>query len=131
MGISHAIAITGAVLLAIGVALVMAFFRQIRKLEGEIEESRLREQKLIDKMLMRAGYSPVLEREQVVKIPDPEVKQPHFVEEAFRLDAIMEEVEQINPEMKGRDADYVQQLYPALWMEAEARFEGIHGKMRV
>lgn len=71
-----------------------------------------------------------MERENVVKLPDPEIKQPDFIEEAFRLDAIMEEVEFINPEMRGRNADYVQQLYPDLWRQAEERYTGIHAPLK-
>ncbi|NBW17875.1 MAG: hypothetical protein EBR82_58855 [Caulobacteraceae bacterium] len=107
-----------------------AFLRQIEALHAEIEAARTREQKLIDKLLTKAGFSPLLERENVVKLPDPEIKQPDFIEEAFRLDAIMEEVEFINPEMRGRNADYVQQLYPDLWRQAEERYTGIHAPLK-
>ena len=102
---------------------IRAFLSQIARLEAQIDESRLREQKLVDKLLTRHGFAPLLEREEVVKIPDPEVKQPSFIEEAFYQDSILEEVELMNPDLAGRDAAYVRECYPALWMEAQARVD--------
>lgn len=129
MGISPLLALSCVVLVLLGYQF-RAFLSEIAELKEEIKQARLREQKLIDKLLTKSGFAPLLEREEVIKIPDPEVRQPSFIEEAFRLDAIMEEVEQINPEMKGRDADYVQQLYPEVWRQAESRYMGIHGNLR-
>lgn len=126
MGISPTIALICGLLLLLGWQ-IRALLAQIRKLEQQVEDSRLREQQFIDKLLTKAGYSPLLEREQVIKLPDPEVKQPDFIELAFREDAIMEEVEMMNPAMAGRGADYVKQIYPSLWEEAEKRFNTLHG----
>lgn len=109
---------------------IRVLLAQIHRLEQEIEKSRLREQQMVDKLLSKSGYSPLLEREQVVKLPDPEVKQPDFIELAFREDAIMEEAELMNPEMAGRGAEYVKQIYPSLWDEAEKRFNTLHNPMR-
>jgi hypothetical protein len=109
---------------------IRVLLAQIQRLEQQIEESRLREQQMMDKLLTKSGYSPLLEREQVVKLPDPEVKQPDFIELAFREDAIMEEVEMMNPEMAGRGAEFVKQIYPGLWDEAEKRFNTLHSPMR-
>lgn len=128
MGISPTFALSCVILVLLGYQF-RAFLRQIKALQVEVEAARVREQKLIDKLLTKSGFAPLLERENAVKIPDPEIKQPDFIETAFRLDAIMEEVELINPEMRGRDADYVQQLYPDLWRQAEQRYAGIHSPL--
>lgn len=109
---------------------IRVLLAQIQRLEQQIEESRLREQQMMDKLLTKSGYSPLLEREQVITLPDPEVKQPDFIELAFREDAIMEEVEMMNPEMAGRGAEFVKQIYPSLWDEAEKRFNTLHSPMR-
>ena len=109
---------------------IRVLLAQIQRLEQQIEESRLREQQMMDKLLTKSGYSPLLEREQVITLPDPEVKQPDFIELAFREDAIMEEVEMMNPEMAGRGAEFVKQIYPGLWDEAEKRFNTLHNPMR-
>lgn len=109
---------------------IRVLLAQIQRLEQQIEESRLREQQMMDKLLTKSGYSPLLEREQVIKLPDPEVKQPDFIELAFREDAIMEEVEMMNPEMAGRGAEFVKQIYPGIWDEAEKRFNTLHNPMR-
>jgi hypothetical protein len=42
----------------------------------------------------------------------------------------MEEVEMMNPEMAGRGAEFVKQIYPGLWDEAEKRFNTLHSPMR-
>lgn len=109
---------------------IRVLLAQIHRLEEEIEKARQREQQLIDKLLSKSGYSPLIEREQVVKLPDPEVKQPDFIELAFKEDSIMEEVELMNPDMAGRGADYVKQIYPSLWEEAEKRYNTLHNPMR-
>lgn len=109
---------------------IRVLLAQIHRLEEEIKKARQREQQLIDKLLSKSGYSPLIEREQVVKLPDPEVKQPDFIELAFQEDAIMEEVELMNPDMAGRGADYVKQIYPSLWEEAEKRYNTLHNPMR-
>lgn len=109
---------------------IRVLLAQIHRLEQEIEKSRLREQQMVDKLLSKSGYSPLMEREQIIKLPDPEVKQPDFIELAFREDAIMEEVEMMNPGMAGRGVEYVKQMYPSLWEEAEKRFNTLHNPMR-
>jgi hypothetical protein len=129
MGISHTIAL----ICLFGALLgwqIRALLAQIRKLEQQIEEARLREQKLIDKLLTKAGFAPLLEREQALVLPDPEIKQPNFIEQAFLEDGIMEEVEQMNPEMADRGADYVKQVYPSIWEEAQKRYHALHNAMR-
>ena len=129
MGISLNFTLIAGHLLVLGL-LIRVLFTQLQRQDDIIKETRLREQQLVDKLLIKSGYSPLVEREQVVKIPDPEVRQPDFIELAFREDAIMEEVEMMNPEMQGRGADYVKQLYPGLWAEAEKRFQTAHMPMR-
>lgn len=129
MGISLTFTLIAGHLLVFGL-LIRVLFTQLQRQDDIIKETRLREQQLIDKLLTKSGYSPLIEREQVVKIPDPEIRQPDFIELAFREDAIMEEVELMNPEMQGRGADYVRQLYPGLWSEAEQRYRNAHIPMR-
>lgn len=129
MGISLNFTLISGFFIVLGV-LIRVLFTQLQRQDDIIRETRLREQQLIDKLLIKSGYSPLIEREQVVKIPDPEIRQPDFIELAFQEDAIMEEVELMNPEMLGRGADYVKQLYPGLWAEAEKRFQTAHMPMR-
>jgi hypothetical protein len=100
MGISLTFTLIAGHLLVLGL-LIRVLFTQLQRQDDIIKETRLREQQLIDKLLTKAGYSPLIEREQVVKIPDPEIRQPDFIELAFREDAIMEEVEVMNPDMQG------------------------------
>jgi len=129
MGISLTFTLIAGHLLVLGL-LIRVLFTQLQRQDDIIRETRLREQQLVDKLLTKAGYSPLIEREQVVKIPDPEIRQPDFIELAFEEDAIMEEVEVMNPDMQGRSADYVRQLYPGLWSEAEKRYRNAHIPMR-
>jgi hypothetical protein len=129
MGILLTFTLISAHLLVLGL-LIRVFFVHLRRQDEIIRETRLREQQLIDRLLVKAGHTPLIEREQVVKIPDPEIRQPDFVELAFREDEIMEEVEMMNASMQGRGADYVKQLYPSLWEEAEKRFNIAHKLVR-
>lgn len=130
MGISLTLALICAILALAG-AQIRALLSQVERLEGQIRDHQAREREITDRMLFKAGYSPVPEREKVLKIPDPEVKQPDFIEEAFRMDAIMEEVEQILPGLKGYDAEFVQQMYPSVWSDAEIRYNRSHANMRL
>jgi hypothetical protein len=129
MGISHSVVLI-CVLLAFLAYQIRTLLSQIARLEARIDEYHLREQKLIDKLLTRNGHSPLIEREEVIKIPDPEVKQPNFIEEAFYLDAIMEEIEIMNPDMAGRDPDFVREVHPGLWNDAKRRVDALQGPLR-
>ena len=94
-----------------------------RKQFEELEASyRKRERALLDRLLVKSGNSPLIERERVVKLPDPEVKQPSWIEEAFQMDGIMEEAERLLPEARGQTPEWVRDMYPGVWMEAEARY---------
>ena len=130
MGISPTIPLIVCLFILLGWS-IRGLLAQIRRLEKHIEDSRLREQELVERMLAKSGFAPLVEREQVIKLPDPEVKQPDFIEMAFREDGIMEEVEQINPEMAGRGAEYVKQVYPSIWDEAERRYNSMNAPMRL
>jgi hypothetical protein len=130
MGISPIIPLIFCLSLLLG-WLIRGLLAQIHRLEQRIEDSRLREQELVERMLTKSGFAPLVEREQVLKLPDPEVKQPDFIEAAFREDGIMEEVEQLNPEMAGRGAEYVKQVYPSIWDEAERRYNSMNAFMRL
>jgi len=130
MGISPTIPLIFCLSLLLG-WLIRGLLAQIHRLEKHIEDSRLREQELVERMLTKSGFAPLVEREQVLKLPDPEVKQPDFIEAAFREDGIMEEVEQLNPEMAGRGAEYVKQVYPSIWDEAERRYNSMNAFMRL
>ena len=130
MGISPTIPLIVCLFILLGWS-IRGLLAQIHRLEKHIEDSRLREQELVERMLAKSGFAPLVEREQVIKLPDPEVKQPDFIEMAFREDGIMEEVEQINPEMAGRGAEYDKQVYPSIWDEAERRYNSINAPMRL
>jgi hypothetical protein len=130
MGISPTIPLICGLLLLLGWQ-VRGLLAQIHRLEQLIQDSREREQKLIDRMLTKSGFAPIIEREQVVKLADPEIKQPDFIEAAFREDGIMEEVEMLNPEMAGRGVEYVKQVYPSIWDEAERRYNAMNNPMRL
>ena len=66
MGISTTLALSCVVLVLIGYQF-RAFLSEIAELKEEIKQARLREQKLIDKLLTKSGFAPLLEREEVVK----------------------------------------------------------------
>lgn len=107
-----------------------AFLQDRKRLEDLEQAYREREWKLLDKVLTKHGYSPLIEREQVITIPDPESKQPSWIEDAFRLDGIMEEVERYLPEARGQTPEWVRDQYPAIWMEAEAQYDVQKGNLK-
>jgi hypothetical protein len=71
MGTSPTIPLICGLLLLLGWQ-VRGLLAQIHRLEQLIQDSREREQELIDRMLTKSGFAPIIEREQVVKLADPE-----------------------------------------------------------
>lgn len=124
MGISLQLALIGC-LVCLWVYQIRAFSSQIARLEAQIDEFRLREQKLIDKLLTKNGFAPLLEREEVLKIPDPEIRQPNFIEEAFYADSIMEEIEHEHKSLIGLTREEMQAKYPHLWEAAKQRIDAL------
>lgn len=84
-----------------------------RRVEGEWRE---RERALVDRLLRQAHVQPVeIQRESVVKLPDPEIQPASWVDESFRLDDIKEELEQIYPETARMSHAEAQARFPKDW----------------
>lgn len=94
--------------------------------------AREREWKLIDSYLRKQSVSPLVEREQVLKLSDPEATKPsNFVDEAFRLDQIKEIVETMNPAAAWESVEEARAQWPDLWKQAEAQFAVEQTPLRV
>ena len=108
-----------------------AFLRSLREWDAKEEAWRTRERELVDRLLVRAGVKPLLEREHVVTLPDPEVRQPNWIEDAFKADMIMEEAEYIvGKEAIGKNVEWLRANYPVAYVEAEAAVDAKYGVLK-
>jgi hypothetical protein len=80
------------------------------------EKWRERERVLVDRLLGQARVTPVeVQRENVVKLPDPEIQPASWVDEAFAVDSVKEELEQLYPEAARMSHAEAQAKYSADW----------------
>lgn len=92
------------------------FARRERDWIAREEKWRERERALVDKLLRQAHVSPIeIQREHVVKLPDPEIQPESWVDIAFRTDEIKEELEQVYPEAARMSHAEAQQRYSKEW----------------
>lgn len=113
-------------LLAVGFILAARFFsrRENQWIERE-EKWRERERVLVDRLLGQAHVRPVeIQREKVVKLPDPEVTPPpSWIDEAFAVDEVKEELEQFYPEAARMTHAQARSAYPAEWARIQKRLK--------
>lgn len=103
--------------------------RHFSKLEAEY---RQRERQLIDRLLRQAKVAPLeVNREQVVSLPDPEIPPRTPQDEAFRLDDILEDLEQLRPEARGMTPEAAREQFPLEWHNLEIRWDNDHTPLRV
>jgi hypothetical protein len=99
-----------AVALAASLTLAARFF--IRR-EREWNE---RHWELVNRLLKQAHVPPLtVERERVVKLPDPEIQPASFIDDAFFVDDVKEELEQIYPEVARMTHAEAQARYAKEW----------------
>lgn len=115
--------------------LLAVLFHKREEYWREIEEAyRKRERELIDRLLKTANVKPLeptIEREKVLKIPDPEVPPPNWIDAAFLEDEIKEEIEQLYPEAAHMSHADAKRTYTADWSSAEARLKMLKAPLRV
>jgi hypothetical protein len=81
-----------------------------------------REAMLVDRLLKQGGIAPVvIEREKVVKLPDPEIQPMTWQDEAFFTDDIKEELEQVYPEAARMSHGQAKERYVHDWQTIEKR----------
>lgn len=100
-------------------------FRRWEKIENRW---RAREEALRDQLWVKTGGTkPVVkfEHEKIIKVPDPEARpEPqNWQEAAFRNDEVLEELEQIHPEIVGMAPEQAARLYPQEWKKIARRLE--------
>jgi|SRR5262245_61578129 len=98
-----------------------AYFSQ-KRWEAKEEKWREREMALVDRLL-KQGHIPAveIERERVVKLPDPEIQPPTWIDQAFFIDEIKEELEQVYPEAARMSHSEAEQRYPYDWRAIQQR----------
>jgi hypothetical protein len=103
--------------LAVGVMLAARFFSKREEMWIAREEKwRERERVLVDRLLRQANVAPVeIQREQVVKLADPEIQPASWVDESFATDDIKEELEQLYPEAARMSHAEAQARYSREW----------------
>ena len=117
-------------LLAAGVASA-AYLSQMRWEKRE-QQWREREMALVDRLLKQAHIAPVtIERENVIKLPDPEIQPPTWQDEAFFIDDIKEELEQIYPEAARMSHKEAMALYTKDWQRIGRQLREQRTPMRV
>ena len=85
---------------------------------------REREMALVDRLLKQAHVPPVqIERENVIKLPDPEIQPASWIDQAFFEDEIKEELEQIYPEIARMSHRQARETYPKDWQSIERRLQ--------
>lgn len=83
---------------------------------------RERERELTDRILAQAGVKPLIriDREQIIKVPDPEAAPAETWEEAWhRDDLIKEEIEQVYPEAARLSIAELKTAHPNEWLRFE------------
>lgn len=91
-----------------------------------------REGKLVDRLLKQGGVAPItIERERVVKLPDPEIPPMTPEDEAFFVDEIKEELEQQYPEVARMSHADARTRYPHDWARMQKRLQAERMPLRV
>lgn len=106
-----------AILWAVTVIVAVRFF-QMRESEWLRREGewRSRERVLVDRLLKQSHVPPLeIQREQVVKLPDPEIQPASWVDQSFMIDDVKEELEQIYPEAARMSHAEAQTKYSKDW----------------
>ena len=109
-------------------------FNEFRERERRItDDNREREGQLLNRILRQVNVKAVgkVEVENVVKLPDPELPPPTYIDEAFRLDEIKEMIEAVMPEVIGMDPCEVQSQHPQIWKQFEAKHKEEHTPLRI
>jgi len=90
-----------------------------------------REAALVDRLLKQNGIQPVvIEREKVVKLPDPELAPMSAEDEAFFVDDIKEELEQIYPEIARMSHTEAKRRYAGDWARMQKRLQAERAPLR-
>lgn len=95
---------------------------------------RERERQLVDRLLRQAHVPPLeIQREQVLKIPDPELAPTAetWVDQAWLRDSIKEEIEQIYPVTRSMSEIDVMHVYASDWRAIERRLKEEQTPLRV
>lgn len=127
--------------LLFAVAGLIAQQRRLFRLQEEAQERerkladdyRQREAELLNRILKQVGVKavgPQVEVENVVKLPDPEIAPPDWIDLAFRQDEIKELIEEGQPDMAHLSAEEMRNLYPRIWSRYEAMHAEQHTPLR-
>lgn len=119
-------------LVAVGFALAARFFSKREEIWLQREEKwRERERVLVDRLLRQAHVPPLeIQREHVVKLPDPEIQPASWVDQSFAIDDVKEELEQVYPEVARMSHAEAQQRYGKEWQRIAQKLKEESTPMR-
>ena len=98
-----------------------------------LADERRKNQELLNRLLIRGNVEPIIvEREQVVKLPDPEAGPARrtWVDEAYRLDEIKEMLEEAHPDAAEMTAEEAMHAYQRDWAHLERLWDEQHTPLR-
>jgi len=108
-----------------GILAVLACYFSAR--EREVKRER---DELLNRLLVKHAVEPIrIEREKVVKLPDPEAQPRSPIDDAFRNDDILEEIQHRHAEAGGLTAEEVREGWPELWRKYEERWDEEHAPL--
>ena len=97
-----------------------------------IGELRQENRELLSRLLLKNNIEPlVIERERVVKLPDPETQPERTaVDEAFRMDEIKEMLEESFPDAAFMTHEEAKEAYARDWARLEKRWDEARTPLR-
>lgn len=92
---------------------------------------REREMALVDRLLKQGHVQPVtIEREKVVRLPDPETPTETWIDQAFFEDDVKEELEQMYPEVARMSHGEAKTRYAHDWRRVQERLRAERAPIR-
>lgn len=104
---------------------------QARYFHKREDKWREREMALVDRLLRQGHVAPVeIQRENVVKLPDPETPTETWIDQAFFEDDIKEELEQQYPEVARMSLSDTKTRYAHDWRRVRERLQAERAPIR-
>ena len=119
-------------LLLLCLVLVCGYALQARIFYKREEEWRARERQLVDRLLRRANVEPLeVQRSKVLQLDDDPTPNKSPADEAFELDEIKEELEQLHPNAAWMSPEQAKSTYLQDWNEIAGKLEAQRRPLRI
>lgn len=112
--------------------LACGYTLQARTFYRREEGWRQRERQLVDRLLRQANVAPLeVERIKTLQIDDNPSPNKSPIDEAFEVDDLKEELEQLHPDAQWMSVEQAKAAYPQEWREIGARLEAKRQPLRI